>query len=448
MSDKDVDVMKTALQLLFFATLTAVTVVSGEENTKPLYTLFPSSVPTIQNESDDKTSDEIQEAEVNPYVCGDYSRATRLGSANIYFSRTAIVKYVDHDPMDFIRADVSCAFEPDRKIFDNDYSRRNNIKGTFWDPEKGNPVHELESDISILNGTIDIFHQAGGSQDDYEDVGIKIPKNIHIRMYAIDDDLEFRYRSHPFGLITPVSDVLPSVQFNNESYTNSTLLRFVWNRTSTKNKFQSFFKNLYKNGKVNVTLEMWIPNWILERSIILGPRHDYSLGMEIGGTVNHGSSAGNNKATKTENNETRAANDDDPKLLSTKGSPSRLVVLNNGIGTEVTLVLNTTSRNSEVELHTTLKFVDESLNGEVRIKTDKNVIGTIQLDGSNVRAAIVQPTPEIPKSTRDKDNGGGIQVSVNGFQSLLPSEATTTKSSWKGLPSHSIQLKVVPRRTG
>ena len=341
------------LSFVFLAFLSAV--VRGEDSGIPPYKLFPPFIPATRSWSGDNRSynvvDDVEDNPCTNYKCGDYSLAAGLGGSNATFNWTTIFEDRSNSPIQSIRAGVSCAFNPDRDFFDgdDDSSRHNNINNMTWTTNEGTQFYPLANPINFTNR----FYQLRGSKKDYyEDAGITIPKNIHIRVYAIDDDLEFKYRSNPCNLVTPVYD------------------------------------------KMYASLEMWIPNWILESTTILGPHYDYSLGIEIGGTVNSGGSGGNDETTidSSENNKTSADRDGgDPNLLLTKGPPSRLTIVNKGIGTQKTLVINTTTTSDDPKLdsHTELKFIDESLNGEVRIKTDHNVSGTIQIDGNNVRAAIV-----------------------------------------------------------
>jgi len=215
---------KTTLTLLFLL-VSLTTRVYGEENsnstTVPTYTSSPSSVPT-QNGSD--TINSIKQDPCFDYRCGDYSNASKLDYGNYdRINWTALFADRDSSPFQFIRAGVSCAYNPNRMIFDNDSIKRNNAKQMSLNVIENSPLNGFINTSSLTNET-------GESEEDDDISSIKIPSNIHIRVYAIDDDLEFKYRSHPCDLIKPIYDVLPYLEMNNKTYTNSSLLRFVWNR--------------------------------------------------------------------------------------------------------------------------------------------------------------------------------------------------------------------------
>jgi hypothetical protein len=305
----------------------------------------------------------------------------------------------------------------------------------------------------------------------------KIPNNIHINIYAIDDQLEFRYRSCPSDMITPVIDIIKQFEINNKTYgVNTTNLRFVWNKNAMTGGVPNYWEKTNpgdpNDGLRNVTLELWVPKWILETTTIICPQIDYTLGIKIGGTVDSGDGNYNNNSNKNNNETTTTTtttaattnitNDtnieeeggDLPPLL-THGPPRSLTIFNFGIGTELVIDIytsiststttnnntskttsgsgsdsdsssNTSTNNSSINM-LELLYIDQTLNSEVRIQTDQNVYGTILMVGSNMQAAIVSTEDSSQMISdgekRDDGNGNGdgddISITLNGFQQVV-----------------------------
>ena len=102
-------------------------------------------------------------------------------------------------------------------------------------------------------------------------------------------------------MIKPVIDIIKQFEINNKTYgVNTTNLRFVWNKGAMTGAPNYWEEN---DGLRNVTLELWVPKWILETTTILCPRIDYTLGIEIGGTVDSGDGNYNNNSNNNNNNE-------------------------------------------------------------------------------------------------------------------------------------------------
>ena len=273
-------------------------------------------------------------------------------------------------------------------------------------------------------------------------------------------------------MIKPVIDIIKQFEINNKTYgVNTTNLRFVWNKGAMTGAPNYWEEN---DGLRNVTLELWVPKWILETTTILCPRIDYTLGIEIGGTVDSGDgnyNSNNNNSNNNNNNErtttiTAAATNNtngtnmegeggDLPLLLTHGPPRSLTIFNLGIGTELVIDINTSTSTSTATNNNTsnttsvsgsdldsssntpsnnssismleLLYIDQTLNSEVRIQTDQNVNGTILMVGSNMQAAIVstedssQVISDGEKRVDGNGNGDGDDISIilNGFQQVV-----------------------------
>jgi hypothetical protein len=476
----------------------------------------PSSIPTQEvNVSDGKT-----ENPCSSYRCGDYSSAKILTNHINHFFRhndedgndifnntnwTAVFEVKERSPFRFLKAGVSCAKDSkNRMIFDNDFIERNNPSDMVWDVINTSASTSTSTSTSSTAGTNDDltynnfnftdfankynistnnFTMEGGIQSNINgddssttkkrnrEKSFKIPSNIHINIYAINDQLEFRYNSCPQNMITPVIDIITPFEINNKTYggVNTTNLRFVWNKqqiiTGAPKYWESFYsEDPLNDGMMNVTLELWVPKWILETTTIICPRIDYTLGIEIGGSVDSGDGDYNNSnnekaaATTTANNtnDTNIEEEGDLPLLLTHGPPRSLTVLNFGIGTELVIDINTststntTTNNNTNNTSTTsgsgsnsdsssnkstnnssinmleLLYIDQTLNSEVRIQTDDNVNGTILMVGSNMQAAIVlTEDSQLSNDDEKRDDGNGnedgddISIILNGFQQVV-----------------------------
>jgi len=128
-------------------------------------------------------------------------------------------------------------------------------------------------------------------------------------------------------------------------------------------------------------------------------------------------------------------------LLLTQGPPRSLTIINFGIGTELVVDINTdsttnyTSGSSNDKSNNNmleLKYIDQTLNSKIRIQTDQNVNGTIQMVGSNMQAAIVSKNTSTGTTTnkddsqisndgekRSDDSNDDISIILNGFQQVV-----------------------------
>ncbi|OEU15742.1 hypothetical protein FRACYDRAFT_261822 [Fragilariopsis cylindrus CCMP1102] len=330
------------------------------------------------------------------YGCGDYSAAENLtDNINVFFKHhdegendifndinwTAVFEVKERSPFQFLKAGVSCAYDSVRPMFDIIISTNNFT------------TEDIQSNNSSTNSR------------SRREKSFKIPNNIHINIYAIDDQLEFRYSSCPPTMIKPVIDIIKQFEINNKTYgVNTTNLRFVWNKGAMTGAPNYWEEN---DGLRNVTLELWVPKWILETTTILCPRIDYTLGIEIGGTVDSELVIDINTSTST------ATNNNTSNTTSGSGSDSDSSS-------------NTPSNNSSISM-LELLYIDQTLNSEVRIQTDQNVNGTILMVGSNMQAAIVstedssQVISDGEKRVDGNGNGDGDDISIilNGFQQVV-----------------------------
>ena len=465
-----------AVQITATATATATTTAAAANANAPETTIVPTSVPTTvsvsssseapssypsenNNDNNNNGNNADPSSNSNPcnsYTCGDYSSAHTLSSTidktsfpppgsaaatvvsgrnstttnNIVLNWTAVFAAQNTTPFDFLYADISCPFDTDRLIFANDQIARNTYKNT--NAHVGNTenrpallTNDMLVNVTDLLGVGELLgqdHEPNKNENNKESstkkktnkrkAKFQTPRMMHIHIYAIDDQFEFKYKSCPDDFLTPVIDYIPQFELdpimppNNPNtnhnttntktnrYSNATSLRFVWNRNIMT--LPPFWSTLYPPGDTNnpqrkVTLELWVPKWILESTIIVGPRFDYSLGIDIGPIVDTGGASpspasvtgkqgvndgtdsndeddvdeddvdvdddnnDNDNNTTTTNDTTTTANKFDnkkyfqnsnylnnrPVYLLTNGPPKVLTVYNTGIGTSLAININT-----------------------------------------------------------------------------------------------------------
>jgi hypothetical protein len=117
----------------------------GEDDTD-IQEVQPVSTTSAPSISSSPSSIPTQDPNTNPcssYRCGDYSAAKNLiDNINDFFmdddddkdgnnifndtNWTAVFEVKERSPFQFLKAGVSCAFDSDRMMFDNDFIKRNN----------------------------------------------------------------------------------------------------------------------------------------------------------------------------------------------------------------------------------------------------------------------------------------------------------------------------------
>ena len=447
MNQRDTVFGKTVVLLLLLLVSFDIIVVWGDES--PVSTDGNESSPQFDSEKEEEGDD----ACLN-YQCGAYSLASPLHpTIKDAIDRRARASNLIHDEMVqfgnfpdeegfrmenpplFLIAGVSCAFNHDWVIFDNDSIRRNNkAESMVWDAD--NLADGLKATIDAFvdntnrTNVSDATTQLGiASEEEYAGISLNVPKDIQIRIYAIDNDGEFRYRSHPCNIIAPLYVVSEELEFGNRTFENATTLEFVWNYTASQKKRESphLFGNLFSSHKYSndATLELWIPNRILETTTIMGPKYDYSLAIEVNGDLVD-TARNKNDATSTQvsKNITNITEIEEISLLA-KRPPQKLTIWNDGINTKVAISIDTFSignitNSSRIDSNnnpsnTELSVLDRSLNGVVEIRTDSNVHGLIQLDGSNTRASIVRDDAPMASD----GNPTILNIFADGFRQIL-----------------------------
>ncbi len=419
---------RTLLWLLFLASFDEPTV----WGTNPLVAAAENQSSSIICERRVDDDDSCQN-----YRCGSYSLASPLYPLMQCAIESAINLTADDvqslqsenlpntNPPFFLFAGVSCAFNPNRMnitstidfllgsktvenmTLDARYLARNLFdcldSDSLYNQEKiytntTMDITEVPPNLTEILGNASERIDDGLEGDKKSGFTLTVPQNIQIRIYAIDDDREFKYRSHPCNIIAPVFGGF-NVTFGRWNFINAPGLEFVWNYTAIKETQHGFnwLERLACGEDIDsqdATLELWIPNRILESSTILGPKYDYTLAIEVNGDLEDTPITDNITAANVTANETS------PRLLTTR-SPQKITVWSDGIGTRVIASINASSVGNDTTSidDTKLEFFDRTLNGRVEIQTDSHVQGLIQLNGSNTRASMVQSDEAIAAMT-------------------------------------------------
>ncbi len=327
------------------------------------------------------------------------------------------------NPPFFLFASVSCAFDRNRVNF-VDYVRAQNktldaenllecVEGdrnNFLNDSKDNTGANVTTNHTLPSSEI----LERGLKRDEAGTSVTIPKNIQIRIYAIDDNLEFRYRSSPCNIIAPIFGIYKRINFGRWTFNNAPGLEFVWNYTAITEtrKGITFWERLACEDidLADATLELWIPNRILEKTTILGPKYDYTLVVDVNSDI---VDSGNLTSANIGPNATTNETEQSIRLL-TEGPPKKVTVWNDGIGTRVIVSIVNGTNSTNHDMSTDLQFLDRSLNGVVETITDSNVKGLIQLNGSVTRASMHQVDDEAIADTTIEAIGFRQVLSVSG----------------------------------